>query len=87
MKTLNKLGVAVAFTLVLSLPVLAGEIQSQPCAPPEPGQTETMPCNSAQLTPDDSATPGQIVMPPSSGDAVTLADVAVDVVQGVLMLF
>lgn len=87
MKSLKRLGVTVALTLVLGLSVFAGEMSSPPCAPPEPGEMQSPPCATAQLTPDDSTTPGQTSTPPNAAAEVSLAEVAVDVLQSVLMLF
>ncbi len=87
MKNLKRLSVSAVLTFVLAVAAFAGETSSPPCAPPDPGITETPPCATTQLTPDDSATPGQTDTPPSSSDTVSLGDVAVDVLQSVLMLF
>ena len=87
MKSLKRFSVSTVLTLVLAASAFAGETQAPPCAPPEPGETQAPPCATAQYVPDDSATPGQTDTPPSSSDTVSFADVAVDVVQGVLMLF
>ena len=87
MKTLKRLSIPVALTVMLAVAALAGATQALACTPPEPGETLTPPCATAQFVPDDSATPGQTDTPPSSSDTVSFADVAVDVVQGVLMLF
>src|SRR2546423_15005547 len=69
MKNLKRLCVSVALTLVLGLSVLAGEVQSPPCAPPDPGITETPPCAAAQEMPDDSANPGETHGSPSNAVA------------------
>ena len=87
MKTLKRLSLTAALTTVLAVSAFAGEIQTPPCAPPEPGETHSPPCATAQSAPDNSATPGQTDTPPSSSDTVSFADVAVDDVQSVLMLF
>jgi hypothetical protein len=87
MKTLKRLSVPATLTFVLVVSALAGATQALACTPPEPGEILTPPCATAQSVPDDSATPGQTDTPPSSSGAVSFADVAVDVVQGVLMLF
>ena len=87
MKILKTFSVSAVLTLVLAVAAFAGEMQSPPCAPPEPGEMQSPPCETAQSAPDDSVTPGQTSAPPSSSDAVSLGDVAVDVVQSVLMIF
>jgi hypothetical protein len=87
MKSLKRFSVSTVLTLVLAASAFAGETQAPPCAPPEPGQTQAPPCATAQLTPDDSATPGQTDTPPNASDEVSLGDIAVDVLQSVLMLF
>jgi hypothetical protein len=87
MKTLKRLSVSAALTFVLAVAALAGETQAPPCSPPDPGITETPPCATTQLVPDDSTQPGQTETQPSTADTVSLGDVAVDILQGVLMLF
>ena len=87
MKTLKRLSIPVALTVMLAVAALAGATQALACAPPEPGETLTPPCAMAQSAPDDSVTPGQTNTPPSSSDAVSLGDIAVDVLQSVLMIF
>ena len=47
MKTLKRLGAAIALTFVLAFAALAD------CLPPEPGIMNTPPCLGAQITPDD----------------------------------
>ena len=74
MKYLRKLGLVVALTFLVALSAFA---QTPP--PCDPGETHGPPCATVQLTPDDSATPGQTDTPPSSSDTVSFADVAVDV--------
>jgi len=87
MKTLKRLSLSATLTFVLAVAAYAGETQTPPCAPPDPGITETPPCAMAQSAPDDSVTPGQTSTPPSSSDAVSLGDIAVDALQSVLMIF
>ncbi|PYS24070.1 MAG: hypothetical protein DMF72_07100 [Acidobacteria bacterium] len=87
MKTLKRLSLTAALTTVLAVSAFAGEIQTPPCAPPEPGETHSPPCATAQSAPDDSATPGQPETMASASDAVSLGDFAVDVLQSVLLLF
>jgi hypothetical protein len=84
MKNLRRLGLVVSLTLLVALSAFADETQPPPC---DPGETHGPPCATAQLTPDDSTVPGQTSTPPSTSDTVSLADIAVDVVQGVLTLF
>ena len=88
MKNLRKLGVAVVLTCALGLPVLAGQIETPPCAPPEPGQIETPPCSSA---PGDTGTPTGAS---TASDDVTLAtsetsfgEIAANVILTFLPLF
>ena len=87
MKSLKRFSVSTVLTLVLAASAFAGETQAPPCAPPEPGETQAPPCATAQSVPDDSVTPGQTDTPPSTSDTVSIADVAVDVLQSVLMIF
>ena len=74
----------IALTLVIAASVFA----QAPCTPPDPGETSTPPCSTAQLTSDDP-TPGQTDTPPSASAVAeyVVADVAIDFVESVLSLF
>lgn len=89
MKNLKRLGVSVTLLFVFAMAAFAGETNSPPCAPPEPGQTNTPPCAAALMTPGDSLAPGETNAPPASnaGTEFSVADVAIDLLQGVLSLF
>jgi hypothetical protein len=89
MKNLKRLGVSATLMFVLSVVAFAGETQSPPCAPPEPGETQSPPCAGAQLTRDDSLASGETSSPPASnaGDVSSVAEVALDLLQSVLLLF
>ena len=88
MKNLKRLGVSATLMFVLSVVAFAGETQSPPCAPPEPGETQSPPCAVAQLARDDSLAPGETSCPPSNvGDVSSVAEVALDLLQSVLLLF
>ena len=86
MKNLKRLGVSVTLVCVLATAAFAGEVNSPPCAP---GEVNSPPCAGAQITPADSVVPGETSSPPASNAAVTLsvAEVAVDLLQSVLLLF
>ena len=85
MKSLKKLSAAVVLTFVLSLSVFAGEMQTPPCAPPDPGETHAPPCASAQVVPDDSAAPGEVGTPPASNTLDIFS--VVDAAMNLLLLF
>jgi hypothetical protein len=89
MKNLKRLGVSATLTFVLAAVAFAGETQSPPCAPPEPGETQSPPCAAAQMLPGDSRAPGETSAPPASnsGDASSVTELAVDLLQSVLLLF
>ena len=74
---------------VLAVVAFAGETQSPPCAPPEPGETQSPPCAAAQMIPGDSLAPGETSAPPASnaGDATSVTELAVGLLQSVLLLF
>ena len=73
---------------VLSVVAFAGETQSPPCAPPDPGETQSPPCAAAQMTPNESVAPGANAPPASdTGNAFSVTEVALDLLQGVLLLF
>jgi hypothetical protein len=85
LKNLRKLSTAVLLTLVLAVAAFAGEIPTPPCAPPDPGITETPPCAAAQMSPDDSTAPGETSTPPASNTVDFLA--VVDAAMSLLLSF
>ena len=79
MKILKRLGAAIALTLLLSLAAFAD------C---QPGEVNTPPCSSAQITPDDpvvSTEPSESVTSNSAG--VEISVTALDVLLRALSLF
>ena len=71
MKNLKRLGVSVTLMCVLAVAAFAGEVNSPPCAPPEPGILNTPPCDAAS----------------NAGDAASVTEVAIDLLQSALLLF
>lgn len=86
MKNLKRLGISLALVCVLATAAFAGEVNSPPCAP---GEVNSPPCAVAQITPDDSVVPGETSSPPASnaGDATSVTELAIDLLQSVLLLF
>jgi len=83
MKTLNRLGSAIALTFVLAFAAFAD------CPPPVPGQVDTPPCSSAQITPDDpvaSAEPSESSAS-SSAALVEISESAINVLLSALSIF
>ena len=76
--------VTLCLTSVLAVTAFAGETPT-PCAPPDPGATQTPPCATAQLATDDSSNPGQTETPPAA-DASSTVDV-VSVAEEALLQF
>ena len=82
MKALKRVGAAIALTLLLSFAAFAD------CQPPVPGQVDTPPCSSAQITPDDpvaSAEPSESVTSNSAG--VEISVTTLDVLLTALSIF
>ena len=77
MKTLRKLTTVLLLTLVLGLPVFA-------CAPPEPGQLETPPCQPAGSG-DTSEPPSVSSIVPTADETVT--EIATEVLKSLLSVF
>lgn len=88
MKNLKRLVASGTLLFVLAVAAFAGETNTPPCAP-DPGITSTPPCAAAQMTPDDSVAPGETNAPPTSnaGDALSVTEVAMDLLQSVLSIF
>jgi hypothetical protein len=84
MKNLKRLGVSVTLLCVLSLTTLAGDTNSPPCAP---GDTNSPPCAMAQITLDDPESAETVAPTSTSGSAYSVSEVAVDLLQSVLLLF
>lgn len=88
MKSLKRLGLSLTLICVLAMAALAGETNSPPCAPPAPGETNSPPCATAQMTSDDPAPSSEAVVPASTaGSNYAISEVAVDLLQSVLLLF
>jgi hypothetical protein len=82
MKNLKKLSVSFTLMSVLAVAAFAGETPTPPSAP-NCGQTSTPPCAAAPMT------SGETHSPPASnaGDAPSVTEVALDLLQSVLLLF
>jgi len=81
MKTLKRLGAAIALTLVIAFAAFAD------CEPLVPGQMNT-PCSSAQITPDDpvaSENPSESVTSNSAGMEISVT--TLDVLLTALSIF
>jgi len=83
MKNLKLLGISVTLLCVLSMTAFADETNS--CAP---GATNSPPCAAAQITPDDSTAPEQVISAPVSGyeNDFSVRDVMIDLLQAALTL-
>ena len=80
MKILKRLGAAIALMLLLSFAAFAD------CQPPVPGEVNTPPCSSAQITPDDPVAPTE----PSTSSTSSVIEISVttlDVLLSALSLF
>jgi hypothetical protein len=85
MKNLRRLGATFALTCALGIHAFAGE----PCAPPAPGQIESPPCASTQITPDNSANPAQLETPVASNteSKFSVAELGIDLMLSALSIF
>ncbi len=84
MKTLKRLGAAIALTFVFAFGAFAE------CVPPLPGEMNAPPCIGTQITPDDPSAPGETSTPPNTEDVFTISDAAdatVDLLLSVLSIF
>jgi len=78
MKSLKRLGAAIALTFALALTAFAD------C---EPGEIHSPPCTAVQIAPDDPS--GETTAPSTSSTSVELSitEVAIDLAESVLLLF
>ena len=77
MKTLKRLGAAIALTLVFAFAAFAD------CLPPDPGIMNAPPCLGAQITPDDPVASAE----PSASNAIEISVTTLDVLLSALSLF
>ena len=83
MKTLERVGAAIALTFVLAFAAFAD------CVPPVPGEMNSPPCSSAQITPDDpvaSAEPSESSTSNTS-NVIEISVTTLDVLLSALSLF
>ena len=83
MKTLKRLGAAIALTFVFALTAFAD------CLPPVPGEMNAPPCLGAQITPDDPVvSPEPSVSSTSSApNVIEISVTTIDVLLSALSLF
>jgi hypothetical protein len=85
MKILKLMGISVTLLGVLSMTAFAGDTSSPPCAP---GDTSSPPCAMAQVTSDEPEDVTEGVAPATASESSYAAsEVAVDLLQSVLLLF
>ena len=82
MKKLKQLGAAVVLMFALGLSAFAGETPTGPCAPPEPGETQTPPCTGGQMAGDSS---GIVSTPPASDSGYLVAEAAITLFESLLL--
>lgn len=82
MKNLKKLSMAIALTFVTGMSAFAD------CST-DPGEVHSPPCAAAQINPDDSTAPEQVISTPVSGNEsdFQVSDAMIDILQTVLSLF
>ena len=83
MKTLKRLGAAIALTFVLAFAAFAD------CQPPAPGEVNAPPCSAAQITPDDPVAPGEPSESSTSSapNVIEISVTTLDVLLSALSLF
>jgi len=83
MKTLKRLGAAIALTFVLAFAAFAD------CLPPAPGEVNTPPCSGAQITPDDPVASAEPSAPSASStpNVIEISVATLDVLLSALSLF
>ena len=82
MTSLRTLGGSVVLTLALAIAAFADD--GQQCM--NPGQTGTMPCNTAQMAPDETSDAGATNSPPVDPVETAIAETAIDLLQSVLLV-
>lgn len=85
MKKLKLLCISATLLGVLSMTAFAGDTSSPPCAP---GDTSSPPCAMAQVTSDEPEDVTEAVAPATASESTfAVSEVAVDLLQSVLLLF
>jgi hypothetical protein len=89
MKTLNKLGPALALVMIFTSHAFGAPI---PCGPPEPGQTSTPPCETQVAlggvnTPDGASLAPIDMGKPARPNETSFTQIAADVLLNFLPLF
>jgi len=86
MKNLKSLVISSILFLACTVPVFAGATSSPPCNQ-DPGETHAPPCAAAPTT-DPSLDAGGPTSPPapSVGDAISIGEIAADLLQSALSL-
>jgi hypothetical protein len=85
MKNLKLLGISVTLLGVLSMTALAGDTSSPPCVP---GDTSSPPCAMAQPMSDEPEDATEAVAPTTASESsYAVSEVAVDLLQSVLLFF
>lgn len=85
MKNLKRLGAGIVLLVIVAMTSFAQD--TPPCA--NPGETHSPPCAAAYMTPIDDEATGETNAPPASDAEVSpsVAEVAIDLLQSVLLLF
>ena len=89
MKNLRRLGAAVILTLALALSAFGGQIETPPCAAPEPGQIETPPCSIApgDMNAPGATAPGDLATATVANTDTSFTELATDVFLNFLSLY
>ena len=89
MNNLKRLGLSLTLISVLTVAAFAGETPTGPCAPPEPGQTNTPPCAAAQIMPNKPAASDEVSSPPASNGVAeySVTELGRNLIQDLLLLF
>ncbi len=80
MNTLKRLFAVLFLISAISFSAFGNETAAPPCAPPEPGITETPPCSTPQTTSEESPTPSETEGLPAANavDVLSVAETAMN---------
>jgi hypothetical protein len=84
MENLKRLFVTISLSILLAGSAIAAEVNSPPCAPPDPAETNSPPCSGGQVTTDD---PTNLTASISSEAEIVIIDTVMAALENLLTVY